>query len=168
MSDLVCISYHQDTADKVLERPAAAAGREHSVIWKTPASMRDDKGKVHLKQAVPTRSRRAPPAAAFGVACSGCWSEYCEPAARLVWRRRHRRGIGALPGKLSDFGINDDFIKSLATRPSKPGTSAMFVLLRKVTLEKVLPEVAKLHGTVLKTSLTPQQDEQLRAALAAG
>jgi uncharacterized membrane protein len=49
----------------------------------------------------------------------------------------------------------------------QPGTSALFVLIRKVTPDKVLPEIRKFGGTVLKTSLSTEQDEQLRKALAA-
>jgi uncharacterized membrane protein len=41
------------------------------------------------------------------------------------------------------------------------------VLVRSANVEKVMPEVAKFGGTVLKTSLTTEQDEKLRAALAA-
>jgi uncharacterized membrane protein len=33
--------------------------------------------------------------------------------------------------------------------------------------EKVLPHVAKYGGTILKTSLSPEQDERIRKALAA-
>jgi uncharacterized membrane protein len=73
-------------------------------------------------------------------------------------------GSGALSGKLADYGINDEFIKSLGST-IQPGTSALFVLVRKVTPEKVLPHVAKFGGTVLKTSLSPEQDERIRKAL---
>ena len=48
-------------------------------------------------------------------------------------------GAGALSGLFSDIGINDRFIKELAEN-FKPGCSAVFILLRKVTGDKVLED----------------------------
>jgi uncharacterized membrane protein len=75
-------------------------------------------------------------------------------------------GAGALSGKLSDYGIDDGFIKSLGAN-IPPDSSALFVLVRKVTPDKAIPEIQKFGGTVLKTSLSTEQDERLRKALAA-
>ncbi|WP_022652405.1 DUF1269 domain-containing protein, partial [Halopseudomonas pelagia] len=73
-------------------------------------------------------------------------------------------GAGALSGALADYGINDDFIKSLGdTLPAN--SSALFVLVRKVQPEKVLAEFAGLQGKVLKTSLSPDQEKRLQQAL---
>jgi uncharacterized membrane protein len=52
-------------------------------------------------------------------------------------------GSGTLSGKLADYGLNDEFIKSLGST-IQPGTSALFVLVRKARPEKVLPHVAKI------------------------
>ena len=75
-------------------------------------------------------------------------------------------GSGALSGKLADYGINDEFIKSLGDK-IQPGSSALFVLVRKVTPDRVLPDVAKYGGEILQTSLSAEQDERIRKALAA-
>jgi uncharacterized membrane protein len=48
----------------------------------------------------------------------------------------------------------------------QPGTAALFVLLRKVTADKVLEGLRGEGGTVLKTSLDHTKEEALRAALA--
>ncbi len=74
-------------------------------------------------------------------------------------------GAGALSGALGDYGIDDDFIKSLGEQIG-PDSSALFVLLRKVTLDKVVPDLGKYEGTVLKTSLSNEQEQELRSALA--
>ena len=71
---------------------------------------------------------------------------------------------GALAGALSDVGIDDDFMREVAGS-LQPGTSALFVLVRKVTLDKVLPELARFGGKVIRTSLPSDQEEKLRAAL---
>ena len=52
---------------------------------------------------------------------------------------------GALVGKLSDYGIDDRFAKQLSSTMT-PGSSAIFVLVRKSTPDKVVPEVARFGG----------------------
>jgi Protein of unknown function (DUF1269) len=47
-------------------------------------------------------------------------------------------GSGALSGSLVDYGIDDNFIRSLA-ETLQPDTSALFVLVRKAQQEKYLP-----------------------------
>jgi uncharacterized membrane protein len=71
-----------------------------------------------------------------------------------------------LSGRFADIGIKDDFIKELA-ETFKPGCSAVFVLVRKVTGDKVLEGLSafKGKGTVLQTSLEKDQEETLRAFL---
>lgn len=73
---------------------------------------------------------------------------------------------GAAAGALSDIGIDDTFMKELAGT-LQPGSSALFVLVRKATPDKVLEALQGLGGTVLKTSLTHENEAKLQAALAA-
>ena len=46
-----------------------------------------------------------------------------------------------------------------------PNTSALFVLLRKVQPEKVLDELKGFRGRVIRSSLSPEQEARLQAAL---
>ena len=71
---------------------------------------------------------------------------------------------GALSGALTDVGINDAFMKELAGT-LKPGSSALFVLVRKMTPDKVLAELQGSGGKVLKTSLSHEDETRLQAAL---
>ena len=73
-------------------------------------------------------------------------------------------GIGALSGSLADYGIRDDFIKKLGETIPK-GSSALFVLFRSVTEDKVLPEIKSYKPRVLKTSLSDEAEARLKAAL---
>jgi uncharacterized membrane protein len=73
-------------------------------------------------------------------------------------------GAGALSGKLTDIGIDDRFMKDLADT-FQPGTSALFVLVRKSTPDKVLEALKGFRGKVLKTSLTADNEEALRKTL---
>jgi uncharacterized membrane protein len=73
-------------------------------------------------------------------------------------------GTGAISGALADYGIDDDFIKNMALN-LEPGSSALFILVRRVVLDKVLPELKPFGGEIVKTSLTNEQERALRKAL---
>lgn len=71
---------------------------------------------------------------------------------------------GALSGSLPDYGIRDDFVKKIAeTIPQ--GSSALCILFRSVTEDKVIPELEPYKPRVLKTSLSNEQESKLKAAL---
>ena len=70
------------------------------------------------------------------------------------------------PSYLADVGINDKFMKELAAAMN-PGSSALFVLVRKATPDKVLAELQGSGGKVLKTSLSHDDEAKLQAALSA-
>ena len=76
-------------------------------------------------------------------------------------------GIGALSGKLADYGIDDTFAKQLAST-MQPNSSAIFVLTRKVTADKVVPVLAEFGGTILQTSLPKETEAKLQAAMNQG
>ena len=166
MSDLVCIAYDdKDTADKVLNELRILQAEHLIDLEDSCIVVRDDEGKVHLKQAVNM--------VAAGAASGTLWGGlmgllvgllFLNPLLGWIGGAAIGAASGALSGKLADYGINDDFIKSLGAT-IRPGTSALFILVRKVTIDKVLPEISKFHGTILRTSLSGEQDEELRKAL---
>ena len=73
-------------------------------------------------------------------------------------------GAGAAAGALSDVGINDDFMKKVAEQ-LQPDTSVLFVLIRKMTADKVLDELKGSGGKVIQTSLSHDDETKLQAAL---
>jgi uncharacterized membrane protein len=74
-------------------------------------------------------------------------------------------GAGALSGKLADIGINDKFMKELG-ETFQPNTSALFVLVKEATPDKVLAKLKGFGGKVLQTSLSKEDEEKLQEALA--
>lgn len=70
---------------------------------------------------------------------------------------------GALAGSLTDIGVDDKFIKDVGSQ-IEPGHSALFLLVRKVTADKVIEQVKDLKPTVLQTSLSTEQEANLREA----
>ncbi len=71
---------------------------------------------------------------------------------------------GAVAGALTDLGIDDDFMKELGASLT-PGSSALCVLVRKATTDKVVEELEHFNGKVLRTSLSHEDEARLRAAL---
>jgi uncharacterized membrane protein len=127
--------------------------------------VRDRHGKGHVKQVVNLVGLEAASGGAFGA----FWGTligvlFLNPLAGLLTGAAFGAGAGALSGMLSDYGINDDFIRSLG-ETLEPGTSALFVLVRRATLDKVLPEVRPFGGKVIRTSLSTEQEARLRRAL---
>jgi uncharacterized membrane protein len=129
---------------------------------------RDKGGKIHIKQAV----NLAGVGAAMGGLRGAMWGTlvgllFLNPLAGMAIGGIAGAGVGALSGSLTDYGIRDDFIRKLGeTIPE--GSSALFVLFRSVTEDKVLPEIEPYKPRVLKTSLSNEAEEKLRAALSKG
>jgi uncharacterized membrane protein len=74
-------------------------------------------------------------------------------------------GVGALSGAASDYGINDEFMRDLA-KNMQGGNSALFLLIQKVTPDKVLQQLEGTGGTVIKTSLSNDFESKLRESIA--
>lgn len=73
-------------------------------------------------------------------------------------------GFGALAGHSTDYGIDDDFIKDLS-KELEPCCSALFILIRQMTEDKVMEELQGVGGKIIKTSLSKEDEEKLQAAL---
>jgi uncharacterized membrane protein len=73
-------------------------------------------------------------------------------------------GMGALMGKLTKSSIDKQFQEQVRGM-LQPGTSALFLMLEKVTPDKAVDAMSKYGGTVLKTSLSKQDEKELQDAL---
>jgi uncharacterized membrane protein len=72
---------------------------------------------------------------------------------------------GVLRGRLTDLGINDDFMRR-AGRTLQSGNAALFLLIRKMTTDKVLAALRGAGGAVLRCSFDETKEKALQAALA--
>jgi uncharacterized membrane protein len=166
MSDLVVVAYKgEDTADQVLNKLRELQKEYLIDLEDAVVAVRDMKGKVRIKQAVPLVRLSAVGGAAWG----GLFGMlvgvlFLNPLLGWLAGAAMGAGAGALSGALTDYGINDDFIKDIG-KSLEPGTSAIFTLVRRVTFDTVLPELKRFGGKILRTSLTNDQEELLRRAL---
>ena len=166
MSNLVVLGFDGiHAADEVLNK-LRSLQKEHLIDLEDACVVeRDDGGKIHVKQAVNLT--------ALGAKTGGLWGAmwgtlvgilFMNPLAGMVLGAAVGAGSGALTGSLADYGIDDDFVKKLGETIT-PGSSALFVLVRSATEDKVLPEIEPFKPRLLKTSLSNEQEEKLKAAL---
>jgi uncharacterized membrane protein len=73
-------------------------------------------------------------------------------------------GLGALMGKVTKTGIDREF-EDQVRGMIQPGTSALFLMVEKVTPDKAVEAMSKYGGTVLKTSLSKDGEKELQEAL---
>ena len=121
--------------------------------------VKDAKGKVKLHQAVNLTTA--------GAMNGGFWGAliglmFLNPLLGLAIGA----SAGAVSGALTDVGIDDNFMKELGATMTL-GSSSLFVLLRNpsVAPDKVLEELKGTGGTILKTSLSHEDEAKLQAAL---
>jgi uncharacterized membrane protein len=158
MSTLVVIGFDNEFKAEEVRLALRRLQKDYLIdLEDAVVAVKDSKGKVKLHQAVNLT--------AAGVIGGGFWGSligliFLNPLLGAAVGA----AAGAASGALSDVGINDNFMKELASHLN-PGTSALFVLVRKATPDKVLEELKGSGGKVLKTSLSHEDEEKLQAAL---
>jgi uncharacterized membrane protein len=73
-------------------------------------------------------------------------------------------GMGAIMGKLTKSTIDKGFQEQVRAQV-KPGTSALFMIVEQMTADKALEGLSKFGGTVLKTSLSAEDEAALQKEL---
>ncbi len=73
---------------------------------------------------------------------------------------------GAMFVKLADMGIDRQFVKDLSAQ-LKPNSSAIFLIVRNVSPDKVIASLRPYGGTILDTTLTKEAEEDLKENLQA-
>jgi uncharacterized membrane protein len=158
MSNLVVIAF--DDENKAFELRAALAKmqKEYLIEMEDAAVVtKDAEGKVKLHQAVNLTAAGAVGGGFWGMLIGMIFLNPLLGAAVGA-------GAGAISGKLTDIGVNDKFMKELA-ESFKPESSALFLLVRKATPDKVMERLKGYGGKVLKTSLTKDKEEELQKVL---
>lgn len=157
MSNLIVVAFN-NPADAFEMRAALAKMQAQYLIEMEDAVVVtcDAKGAVQLHQAVNLTATGAVSGAFWGTLIGFLFLNPLLGAAIGA-------GSGALSGKFADLGINDQFMRDLGATLT-PGSSALFVLVRKSTPDKVLEGLKPFagKGRVLQTSLTKDKEDELR------
>jgi uncharacterized membrane protein len=159
MSDLVAIVYPSEAKAEEVRQRLFKLQQEYLIKFSDAViAVKTEAGPVKLNQLVNTTAAGAASGSFWGLLIGII---FLNP---LIGVALGAAG-GALGGALTDYGINDAFMKELAAK-LKPGNAALFVLIKEMTADKVLREIQDAGGTVLKTSLDDTKEQQLRDALA--
>jgi uncharacterized membrane protein len=156
MSDLIAIAYDDlPTAQQVASNLGDAVKGHVLEVDDVAIVERRDDGKVKLHQ---------PSLAGIGAAGGAVWGGligmlFLAPLVGMALGA----AAGAAGGAMSDSGVDDDFMKRLGNE-LEPGKAALIVLVRKMSADKVLPEI-KVSGTVIQTSLSNEDESALQQAL---
>jgi uncharacterized membrane protein len=159
MSTLVVVGYDDPFRAEEIRLKLQKMQTEYLIdLEDAVVAIKNSKGKVKLDQAVNLTG--------LGAVGGGFWGALI---GMLFMAPLFGMAVGAMSGALSgalrDVGINDKFMKELA-ETMKPNSSALFVLVRKATPDRVLEELKGTGGKVLQASLSHEQVERLQNTLA--
>ena len=149
MADLVAIGYPDETTAIEAASEAERLASELIIQPDAIAAIICDK---QGKYKVVTNHHQVAGGATWG----GFWG--------LLFGMALGAGFGALMGKLEKSGIDREFQEQVRDM-LKPGTSALFLVVEKVTPDKAVAALSKFGGTVLKSSLSKETEEELQDAL---
>ena len=159
MSDLIVVVFPTEAKAEEVRQKLLGMQKEYLIeLDDAVIAVKDDKGRVKLNQLLNTTKTGAVSGTFWGTLIGLIFLMPLAGAALGA-------ASGAIGGALTDVGINDKWMKDTASA-IEPGTAALFVLVRKVTGDKVLEGLKGEGGTVLKTSLDHTKEAALRAALA--
>ncbi|MBO2447429.1 DUF1269 domain-containing protein [Actinomadura barringtoniae] len=158
MADLIAIGYPDETTATEAEREVQRLSRDLIIQPDAVAVVsRDTEGKFHV-----TTNHHA-------VAGGATWGMFWGLLFGLLFfvpffGMALGAGMGALMGKIEKSGIDKNFQKEVRDM-LQPGTSALFIVVEKVTPDKAVEAMSKFGGTVLKSSLSKETENALQEAL---
>jgi len=160
MHDLIVIAFpSEEKAEQVREKLFSMQKEYLIELEDAVVAVKKPDGKIKLNQLFNTTAVGGVSGAFWGTLI---WLIFLMPLAGAAIGA----ASGAISGALTDFGINDKFMKDVA-QAVPTGGAALFVLVKKMTTDKVLDELKGVGGTVLRTSFEKSKEDAIRAALAA-
>jgi uncharacterized membrane protein len=159
LSDLLVIEFSSEQKAEGVREILLAMQQEYLIeLGDAVIAVRDPNGRIKLNQLFQPVKQGALSGALWG---SLIGLLFLNPLAGAALGAAG----GALGGKLTDLGINDGFMRE-AAMTLRSGNAALFLLIRKMTTDKVLSELRGVGGTVLRSSFDETKEEALQAALA--
>jgi uncharacterized membrane protein len=159
MSDLVFIAFPSEQKAEEVREKVLEMQKEYLIeLGDAVVAVKDDKGRIKLNQLMNTTAAGAVSGALWGTLIGLI---FLNPLLGTAIGA----ASGALGGTLTDVGINDQFMKDAASA-LQPGSVGLFLLVRKMTTDKVLADLEGVGGTVMRTSFDETKEAALREALA--
>ena len=157
MSELVVLAFKTETGAREMEETLIGLQKKELIKLEDAAYVvRRQDGKVKVKQANNLVGSGALGGAFWGLLIGLLfWAPWLGLAIGAA--------TGAIAGHFTDVGIDDDFIKEVSNTID-PGQSALFLLIFKWTEDRVLEQVKQFDAAVLRTSLSEEDEQKLKAA----
>jgi uncharacterized membrane protein len=160
MSDLVFIAFDSEEKAEEVRTKILEMQQEYLIdIGDAVIATRNDKGRIKLNQLFHTTGAGALSGAFWGMLIG--WIFLLPFVGAAVGAAG-----GALGGALTDVGISDNQMKQAAQDALQPGKAGLFLLIRKMTTDKVLADLKGVGGTVIRTSFDHAKENALKEALA--
>lgn len=158
MAELVVLGYPDEKTAQAVYAKVAQLQKDMIIDGTAATLTRAADGKIHVE----TPSGAVGGGAAMGALWGGLIGLlFFVPIGGLIVG-----GIlGAAMGKAAEIGIDDEFRQKVQD-VLQPGTSAVVLVFSKVTPDKALAALAPYGGTVLRTSLTEEAEQEISKALA--
>jgi len=155
VSELVVVAFDNETGAAEMRDALVELQKQQLVTLDDAAVVvRKPDGKVKVKQAVSLVGTGALGGAFWGMLIGLLfWMPWLGLAVGAL--------SGALGGALSDYGVDDGFIKEVGNT-IQPGHSALFLLIREATPDKLMDELRQFNGNILQTSLSKEAEAKLR------
>jgi uncharacterized membrane protein len=159
MSDLVFIAFPSEQKAEEVREKILAMQKEYLIeLGDAVVAVKTADGRIKLNQMMNTTAAGALTGAFWGTLVGFIFLSPLVGAAIGA-------ASGALGGRFTDVGINDQFMKD-AAGALQPGSAGLFLLVRKMTTDKVLADLKGVGGTVMRTSFDETKETALREALA--
>jgi uncharacterized membrane protein len=158
VAELIVLGFKDTSkADEVV--PQLEALREEALIQLADWArvIRQEDGRLEVRQAENTTAAGAAGGALLGGLIGLL---FLMPLAGIAVGA----AAGAVVGHFTDYGISDEFIKDVGNSLT-PGTSALFLYIVEATTDRVIERLKPYEPTVLRTSLSRDAEERLRAAV---
>ena len=158
MTDLVVVGFEDEYTAFEMRAALARLEKEYLIDMEDVAVVtRNKQGKIKLNQASNVNSAGAVGGGFWGMLVGLLFLNPVLGAAIGC-------GTEALTDRLSEIGLTKGFVEELG-RTLRPGTSALFVLMRRATPRRVMEKLRGFEGRVIQTSLTRETEEELRDLL---
>ena len=157
MTELVVVAFDTETGAAEM-RDALIELQKQKLVTLDDAAVvvRKPDGRVKVKQAVNLVGTGALGGAFWGMLIGLLfWMPWMGLAVGAL--------SGALVGALSDYGVDDEFVREVGNT-IQPGHSALFLLIREATPDKLMDELKQFNGKILQTSLSKEDEVRLKDA----
>jgi uncharacterized membrane protein len=158
MSNLIVIVFDDpEEAGEVRETIRSVQHMGHIRLDDSAVVVKDADGKIHIKNEVDRGVKIGAIGGGFlGILIGGIFFPFAGLLAGAL--------IGAVIGKFVDLGVDQKFVKEVSDA-LEPGKSALFIIVRDSDPDVAIAALKPYKGSVYQTTLTPEQEENLRGVL---